>query len=595
MNKREQVMTIDKEFASQAMQRIPKGYIDKTICGCGLTTVCLENDRNTVIAMPSIALVRNKEDQYKQCVTDKRVEHTVLGVYRGVEEDSIKKYLGTCQEKGWPIKIAVTYDSLWKVEQLLSVSDFIIDESDRILGLTHLKLKSKKDAREVSVIDYMMDLAYQHRDKVSFISATPSKLEYMPEWISELDQVKMIWKNTVTIMPIIQKVSFPYATLRKSVINPIKNIGYAELEDGTQFKKAIIFLNSLTEITKVCKECKLPIKDVAIVCSDTHTNNDRIGKYSRLSNPKKLPKFTFLTSSGFQGIDLEDAEAMNVVVSSTSADFTMIDMRTDLKQCMSRQRNKKNPHYGKCIFIYNQCIFEKSEEEVLNRLRELREIVELQVSGIKKLDARGEREAVIKGLNSYDDFRMYTKVSNQDELLETYEVNYSAFEAHKQFILETRRQFTEGFEVQAGIEGKIQQSDLIQYKLPNYRDCCNFFKENQVNGKVKWTDEMLETNYPEFIEKVWKEFSNVWMDYKHANDMLSTKDCSLDHGFVLAKSLVKPGQELKMTEAKDVVRKVYIELCLAAKPKADLLLELIPGSKRVKVKGTHVIRIPSKL
>jgi hypothetical protein len=586
-------MTIDKEFASQAMQRIPKGYIDKTICGCGLTTVCLENDRNTVIAMPSIALVRNKEDQYK-VGAKRRVSHTVLGVYGQIGEEEVKRHISICNEKGWPIKIAVTYDSLWKVEEVLNISDFVIDESDRILGLTHLKLMSKKSASDVSIIDYMMDIAYKYRDKVSFISATPSRLEFMPEWISELNQVKMLWENTTTVMPITQKVTYPYAALKKSVILPIHNIGYAELDDGTVFRKAIIFLNSVTEITRVCKECKLKVEDVAIVCSDNSNTNDKIGKYHRLKNPKKLPKFTFLTSTGFQGIDLDDAEAMNVVVSSTSADFTMVDMRTDLKQCMSRQRNKENPHYGKCIFIYNQCIFEKSEQEVMERLDSIKQDVTNQVSVINKLQIRGERDSIIKLGNNDADFRTYAKVADSDGFFDTYKVNEHAFEAHRQFILETRRQFTEGFEVQsAGIN--ITQAKLVMYKIPSYTECCEFFRANHMDGKIIWPEAMMAAPHTELIEGYWNEYKAVELNQKKARELLAVKDNSYERGLVLAKNLVKPGQELKMTEAKDIVRKIYIELEYAAKAKADYLLELVPGSKKVQVNGIKVIRIPNKL
>ncbi len=32
------------EYANEVMETIPHGYIDKTICGCGLTTVALENN-----------------------------------------------------------------------------------------------------------------------------------------------------------------------------------------------------------------------------------------------------------------------------------------------------------------------------------------------------------------------------------------------------------------------------------------------------------------------------------------------------------------------------------------------------------------------
>lgn len=43
---------------------IPAGYINKTICGCGLTSVAIESAENCVIAVPNVALVENKVRQY---------------------------------------------------------------------------------------------------------------------------------------------------------------------------------------------------------------------------------------------------------------------------------------------------------------------------------------------------------------------------------------------------------------------------------------------------------------------------------------------------------------------------------------------------
>lgn len=57
-------MTFDAEYASEVMDEIPAGYINKTICGCGLTTVALENNVDTVIAVPTIYLAQNKASQY---------------------------------------------------------------------------------------------------------------------------------------------------------------------------------------------------------------------------------------------------------------------------------------------------------------------------------------------------------------------------------------------------------------------------------------------------------------------------------------------------------------------------------------------------
>ncbi len=50
------VKKYEAEYASEVLSSIPTGYIDKTVCGCGLTTVALENAESVIIAVPSIEL-----------------------------------------------------------------------------------------------------------------------------------------------------------------------------------------------------------------------------------------------------------------------------------------------------------------------------------------------------------------------------------------------------------------------------------------------------------------------------------------------------------------------------------------------------------
>ena len=58
----------EAEYASDVMSTIPHGYIDKTICGCGLTTIALENDENVLGcylsgAGPTLMAVIREEDK----------------------------------------------------------------------------------------------------------------------------------------------------------------------------------------------------------------------------------------------------------------------------------------------------------------------------------------------------------------------------------------------------------------------------------------------------------------------------------------------------------------------------------------------------
>jgi len=206
------------EYAAQFLTTIPYGYIDKTICGCGLTTVALENDENVVLAVPSVALIANKEGQYP----NKRCKHNLLGVYGDASANEITAYVAA-NNVG---KIMVTYDSLHKVAHLLEQGyRLIIDESDKLLALTKLKVVSRKDAGKIDVINQVLEIAKAYKETVSFISATPIPLEYMPEWISTIPNVKIVWENTTKTLPFLMQRAHPYAALTKEVILPLRVTG----------------------------------------------------------------------------------------------------------------------------------------------------------------------------------------------------------------------------------------------------------------------------------------------------------------------------------------------------------------------------------
>ena len=193
------------EYVNQKkdFKEIPNGYIDKTICGCGLTSIALENNLDTIIAVPTIALVDNKINQYP----NERYKGSILGVKGGISDKDIEKYVYQQRVLKMPIKIMVTYDSLYKLESLFDTCKLVIDESDQLLKVTKLKITTKN--KDIDVITYLFNICEKYKDKVSFISATPIPLNYMPKWISEISQYKFIFSNTIKITPITMKRTYP--------------------------------------------------------------------------------------------------------------------------------------------------------------------------------------------------------------------------------------------------------------------------------------------------------------------------------------------------------------------------------------------------
>ncbi len=293
-NKFDKTIYFDTEFAGQKadFREIPIGYIDKTICGCGLTSIALENNLNTIIAVPNIPLVVNKVNQYP----NNRYNGEIFGVYGNTSKDEINQYLERCKLTKNPIKILVCYDSLCKVEHLLKKCRFIIDESDQILKNIGLKIQDK--SRDLDVYSYLLEKAERRKDKVSFISATPIPIEYLPNWIGELEQVKLVFSNTIKVTPMMMKRQYPYKALQNEIIRPLKETGAVTIGDR-KIKKVIVFINSVENILKIVRECKLSSEEVGILCGDSTRNDYKIRGYKRIDRPDNLPKYTFITSSGF--------------------------------------------------------------------------------------------------------------------------------------------------------------------------------------------------------------------------------------------------------------------------------------------------------
>ncbi len=496
----------ETEFVTQkdGFKRIPVGYIDKTICGCGITSLAIENNLNTIIAVPHKYLVDNKVRQYP----NSRYNGKIFGVYGGVSKDEINEYLDSTEI----IKIMVTYDSLNKVEHLLNKCVLIIDESDQLLKGIKLKTGNK----DLDVYSYLMKLAEQHKDRVSFVSATPLPLKYLPAWVSELPQYKFYFSNTIKVKPILMKRTYPYKSLEDEIIRPLNQSDSITIGNKT-FKKVIVFINSVENILKVVKECLLNKDEVTILCGDNTRNDYKIRGYKRLESYNKLTKFTFITSSGFAGIDLWDESAINIVVSNTTKEHQMLNLLTDLKQATSRQRNKNNPNYNTFIYLYNQNNFEKTEKELLNIIDANKEQItdncKLLNELLEKNDSR--YNSTLKTFKDSPLFRNYSLFNGKHTL------NELAFNADRYFILETRKQFEKGFNVMGCFDNEPLIIDAPKIVSPfSYSVLLEKYKESLKDETVIFTAEEKATENYQIIDLYYKQNKTFTSNSSYAKKML---------------------------------------------------------------------------
>lgn len=549
------------EYVNQKkdFKEIPNGYIDKTVCGCGLTSIALENDIDTIVAVPTVALVDNKVAQYP----NDRYGGLILGVKGGVTNKDIDKYVGQQTALKMPLKIMVTYDSLYRLEALFERCKLIIDESDQLLKATKLKITTK--VKDIDVITYLFNVCERYKDKVSFISATPIPLTYMPKWISEIPQYKFVFTNTIKIVPITMKRTYPFSALKDEIIRPIESNGSVVVGDR-QISKCIIFINSVENITKTIKDCNLNKEDVAILCGDTTRNDYKIRGYNRISEPTKLPKYTFITSSGFEGIDLLDDTAINIVVSNTSKDCQMINLLTDLKQATSRQRNKHNPNYNRFIYIYNQNAFNKSESELIKIIDDTRKQIVDNCSLLDDLrDNKDDR--YLSTATRFLESKTFTSYTLPNSGNDGFTINDNAFNADKYFILETRRQFTRGFDVIGAFD--VKPIDVAAPKAVSrysYGALLDKYKR-LVNGEdVVFTDDERATENYRLIDAYYLQYKEFTGNSTYAKKMVKVFN---DDWKRLTYEVINtfPKGIYTKKDAKDKLTKLYAKYGISRKAK----------------------------
>lgn len=559
-------MTFDAEYASEVMDEIPAGYINKTICGCGLTTVALENNVDTVIAVPTIYLAQNKASQYP----NERYPGNVLAVTGETNFSDIEWYRWNNRR----LKIITTYDSLPKVEHLLSRCKLVIDESNELLSKTKLK---------PNVIDQVFEIAKRYKDTVSFVSATPTPLEYMPKWISEIDQVTIKWTKTMKAKPILYERRYPYKALIRDFLVPLKENGKLTVS-GKTFKKVIVFINSVDHISKVIKESKLDNNECGIICGDSLKNDIKTRGIRRYLSGD-LPEYLFITSSGFAGIDLYDKDAMTIVVSSTNRTYQMIDMLTDLKQAVSRQRDKDNPNYGSFIYIYNQSIFNRTEAELIQKIDA---IYDSMVSAIR-LYEYGVENKLENGFFKSHEFNLYTLFKNG-----TYEINEQAFMADKYFILEIRNQYTKGFDMSGQFEGSEVVKEIKLPKEVAYKDLVDYFKSSNIDGEINWGIYAGNKEWIRIIEKSHKLYGKVWKDQSYAKMMIE----NFGDGFAItrqsARKFFATGKRYSRNEIKAILQRIYNEQNIKRKAKHTDLDDIFKEVKHTKSKGVFYARVIEK-
>lgn len=555
-------------YASLSMDEIPVGYwIDKSVGGCGLTHLCLTDTNDAIILMPRKELIKNKMSQ-----TDKY--SGLFKVDAEVRTSDVNEYVEERKNSNLPIKILITYHSfaLGKLDYLLEKyldCRIYVDESQFILNFSteqpkltmelHGKLKSRIN-------------------NVSFFSAHPPKREYLPEYIQQMPAIKYTWKHQVKATPYIIDTDKPYRIVTK-ILDDLLSNGLCVVGDLT-FTKVVVFMNSVQGLRKIIEP--LNNKDnIAYVVGDTVRNDCKLNDFAHpLKDCTNLPAITIGTTSLISGFDLYDEETLNIVISSSSKEFTLFDKELDVPQAITRQRLDSNPHNNKFIFLVNV----KDMDEKIQKLEETYN------KDYEKL------EKVVDNLN-------YLKDGNKDytigyELYEGYYytldgvfyINDSLLKARKYVFEQLYKQYENGYNVMSTNTGhKVHKIDTSSFRSKTYTDYVqDIMDADTIKDKLGILNSVFNEDWRNYI-MYGLEKDNLLKNIKEAREFYETKN---DYKSVIVsiKKMFKVGKFYSNADVKRQLQALYAKKGLNRKAKSTDLYEFFTEvrSKLERVNGKVV-------
>ena len=461
--------------------------LDKQIPGCGFTEYCLTNSENVVLCSPRKILMQNKFDQHSEDVFLVKSKYEDisgvdkdLGKLGGVKNfphnqsfaeierkllqeeenfnskakeewkllrNNIIKYVEARISLKKPVKFLVTYDSfrklkdilaeinLWAIDCLLDENKLdyrvVIDEFQSIF--TDSRFKSSTEIEFLNIIKSI--------ERVCYVSATPMIDSYLKRLddFKDLPYYELDWKSEDPGRVQKPRVSiYSLDSITKTcnlLIEPyLSGNYYREYRINPQTgkpeeiisKEIVIYVNSVNNITRIVKSCKLRPDQVNILCADTEKNRNTIktrlgklyfiGSVPTRNEPRKT--ITLCPRTVYLGADFYSDNARSFVLSDANIDCMAVDITLDLPQILGRQRLEENPWKNE-ITIYAKCIMPGNVQ-----LKE--EFDQLRSNKLKETDA------LIQMFNNNDEYSKYVLAKNLEILAKDYnfKYNYAAVNNH---------------------------------------------------------------------------------------------------------------------------------------------------------------------
>ena len=322
-------------YLSDFLTEIPTNCLfNKKQTGCGATELAIRNSIPTIIAMPYVALVKNKTIYRNDTVS-------VLGVYESITEQEIIDYARNHS----PLKIAVTYDSVPRtIKALQSIGINPYGDTFLLVDEWHVLFNSYS-FRHTAIKNLLAEAAKFSR--VTYMTATPIEQEYVLEELKHLPVCEINWPHLMEVKIRSRQTSKP----AQYIVRECRKVLDRGLEHNLH-----IFVNSVEFIAKVIDLAKLTPDEVKVVCStsgDNGENNQRkLGKDYPIGQPSDpVRKINFYTSTCFEGCDIYDQQGVTFIVSDGNKSNTLLDISTLFTQICGRLRDSR--YKGEIIHVYS--------------------------------------------------------------------------------------------------------------------------------------------------------------------------------------------------------------------------------------------------
>lgn len=367
---------------------LPVGYlIDKGKVGCGGTSIALENEKDTIVCVPFVSLIKNKMEKYNKAGLN------VLGVYEGITKQDIQSYING---KNGAKKIICTYDSLSKVIDVIGYSYFLLIDELHLLFIEYV-------FRNKAVRTVLNE--YSKFKEWSFLTATPIEYDLMLEELKEIPTYKIEWELKADVKVNAIQCKQVGATVKK-IVN--------EFLDGKVFGNVHLFVNSVEFIATIIKACNLTNENTRVIFSKnnaTYKNTCQGVTNSETTSPVK--KINFYTSTCFEGCDLFDRDGKIYIVSESSRAQTLLDISTQVRQIAGRIRDTQYfdsiTHLYKATRYNKNLTFDEYKQVVLEEERKAKSYVAKLNNDLELIE--GTKESVYPYLEKVEEENKPAKFS----------------------------------------------------------------------------------------------------------------------------------------------------------------------------------------